>query len=422
MKRIKQNSLWAIAGGGIPALVALIAVPVLMYQLGYEIFAITSLIISLTIFFYIYDFGIGRSLTFYTPQPQKRTSISISELVGSGIFISLLVGTFASLIVYYSAPYLAGHWISIGKEFSDSSSLAFQIASLGILPSVLSNTFKGILEGQSRFRESSLCKIFSGVTLFLAPLGLVLFGNTDVVDISIGIVSTRYAALGLYLIYLSHVVDLKLISIRFFALRTLYRYGFWAAISGFISTMFVYGDRFVAAHYLDAEQLSIYVASQDLLIRYLLIPWSTAIVLMPIFSANTETCDDIRQLYRKHKRQAIGYALGFLFLIVTFAIVLIPMFGSYKWPAMTTEVVVIQAVGVFFCALSQLPLIYLYANDKPRLITLIYLVEGGLYLIFAPLVFEKLGLIGACVMWSCRLVVEFLSLRYFAERLLNVRK
>lgn len=419
MKTIKYNTFWAIAGGGIPAIVALISVPVLIYQLGYDLFAITSLLISLTIFFYVYDFGIGRSLTFLSPQPESRTSITNYELVGSGIIISLLVGIAVSLVVYVCSPLVIEHWIPVKKSFVHTTKLAFQIVSLGIMPSILTNTLKGVLEGYSRFREANICKIFSGTSLFLAPLLLVSMGDINVLDISIGIVLTRYLTLGMYLSYLSKVIQLQLIKIRCRALKSIYRYSFWAAISGFISTMFVYGDRFVVAHYLNVQELSIYVASQDILIRYLLIPWSMAIVLMPIFSANIKTRDDIQHLYKELSKQTILLALIFLLIVMIFVNILIPSFGYHGWSAMASNVAVIQAIGVFFCALSQLPLVYLYANGKPRLVASIFLVEGGLYLISVPWIFEEFGLAGACVVWTARLVIEFVLLRYFAGRLLS---
>lgn len=417
--KLKQHTLWAMAGGVLPAIAALLSIPVLVHQLGFEVFAIVSLIISLNIFFYIYDFGLGRALTFFTPQSESRVNVNPNELLGTGLIVSAVIGILVGLMAYFVSPYMVTHWMTVQEKLLGDAILAFQVASLGILPSVVSNVFKGVLEGQRNFKVANICKIFSGAFLFLAPLiSVMLFEVRSLVGISACIVVTRYAGMGLYYVYTAKTFEFRVIRGSSKAIRALARYGFWAAISGFFATMFVYGDRFIVAGYLIPNELSIYIASQDILIRYLLLPWSMAVVLMPVFSAKSLQNFEIERLYKKQGRLAMWLALGFLSVVILAVVGVIPHLSAYGVPQETGIVVLIQGVGVFFCALAQLPLIYLYANGRPRLITLIYVVEAILYVGFAPYVFTHYGVIGACAVWSGRLILEYMLLNMFAKRVM----
>jgi len=417
--KLKQHTLWAMAGGVLPALAALLSIPVLVHQLGFEVFAIVSLIISLNIFFYIYDFGLGRALTFFTPQSESRVNVNPNELLGTGLIVSAVIGILVGLMAYFGSPYMVTHWMTVQEKLLGDAILAFQVASLGILPSVVSNVFKGVLEGQRNFKVANICKIFSGTLLFLAPLiSVMLFEVRSLVEISAYIVVTRYAGMGLYYVYTAKTFEFRVIKASGKAIRALARYGFWAAISGFFATMFVYGDRFIVAGYLIPDELSIYIASQDILIRYLLLPWSMAVVLMPVFSAKSLQNFEIERLYKKQGRLAMWLALGFLSVVILAVVGVIPHLSAYGVPQETGIVVLIQGSGVFFCALAQLPLIYLYANGRPRLITLIYGVEAILYVGLAPYIFGHYGVIGACAVWSGRLMLEYMLLNVFAKRVM----
>lgn len=413
---LTKNALWSIAGGAIPAITALISIPILIASLGYQIFAITSLVISLTVFFFIYDFGIGRSVVFFTPKAEYSDSESAANLTGTAFLSSLFLGLIAALGLWYLSPFLASSWINVQPALIDHTTFAFQITAVGIVPSLLANTCKGVLEGRSKFKQANICKMFSGSTIFLAPLMIVVMGSQDILFISSAILASRFFVLMLYGIFIACILEVKAFRFSGSTLRFIYKYGVWAGISGFISTMFVYGDRFIVARYLTAQELSLYVASQDILIRYLLIPWSTAMVLMPVFSASTTHKAEARRLFHTNEKQTMLLSLAILILVLLATLTIRQLLSAINIPEVMLQIVAIQMVGVFFCAISQLSLVYLYARGKPGLITLIYSVEALIYLLAAPVVFKQYGIIGACIVWTSRLVIEFGLLRFSAGR------
>lgn len=416
---LNKNTLWNITGGAIPAVAAIISIPVLIKVLGFELFAVVSLVISLNIFFYVYDFGVGRAMTFFFPKNGNQCPIESGELINSGLLVAIFFSVLISSGLYFGAPYFAKSWLKIDPGLVTSTINALKIAILGILPSVISSAFRGVLEGLKKFKEANIGKIFSGTTIFLAPSSVVLFGSSDLETISFSIVVTRYLALGLFSFFVAR--NFKILSNNFNLVRAIqiYKYSVWAAISGFISTMFVYGDRFVVSHYLNPQSLSIYISSQDILIRFLLIPWAMASVLMPVLSADSLSKSELVNLYYNHNKKVRNFA----FLIGVFLIIGVHLFLQYwgegRFSISARTIVFMQIAGVFFCAISQLPLIYIYAKGRPHFICFIYLFEATLYLLIAPTIFQYYEVTGASAVWAGRLILEYFLLDFYAKRLMK---
>lgn len=61
--KLVSSSLWNLAGSLLPLGAGLVAIPLLIGQLGLERFGLLSLAWLLVGYFSLFDFGLGRSLT-----------------------------------------------------------------------------------------------------------------------------------------------------------------------------------------------------------------------------------------------------------------------------------------------------------------------------------------------------------------------
>ncbi len=97
----------------------------------------------------------------------------------------------------------------------------------------------------------------------------------------------------------------------------------------------------------------------------------------------------------------------------------IPIWLKPELVDLTQTLSAILMIGVVFAAFAQLPLIALYAKGKAKLLSMMFLSEGLLYLISAPWVFKYFGVTGAACVWSSRLCIEYILLRYFSSKVLK---
>jgi O-antigen/teichoic acid export membrane protein len=412
---IKINSVWSIAGSAIPAAIALLAVPTLFLILGSQLFSICSLLISLAIFFFVYDFGIARAITYFIAKSDAdRNQVNAAWIQGAlwAIVFSCVAGT----SIFLATPWFVNHWLKVEGIPHESIVQAFRIAAYGIPASVLCHVFRGVLEGHSDFKAANLGKMVSGTTIFLAPLILVKLNRLHIEDLSSAITLTRYLALCLYISIAWDKIDLKITSWKVSGHSPLIRYGAWAAVSGLISTLFIYGDRFLVVGYIEAETLAVYIGSQDILSRYLLIPWSMATVLLPMLATGKLAKNEENQLYHGHQIKTFWLSLAFLMLTLLALWIIVDVFALLTLNQQAKWIIVLQAVGVFFGSLSQMPLILLFAKGKPELLTYIYGFEFLLYLIIAPTVLSQANGIGAGLLWAGRLTFEYFLLSYAVKR------
>ncbi len=407
-------------GGGIPALAGLLAIPILIHLLEVNLFALTSLLISFNLFFFVYDVGLARAMHFFASKNAYLSLEGAGSLITSCLLVGFLIGLVLIPTFIFLSPVLVNNWLNIEVTLKAEAILSFQLTAIGILPALLINAMKGNLEGRQLFRAANMAKMFSGVTLFSFPVIAAYFSNS-LVSIAGAIVLSRVFSLLVYSRYALWVFDFRYLKLRKELVWKIVNYAFWAAVSGFFATLFVYGDRFIVAGYIDAPALAVYIACQDVLIRYLLIPWSIALVLAPYFASEKVDGSSFKKAYALAIRNISLLTVCFVITTLIILVVVVPIWLATDLVKLTQQLTAILMVGVVFAAFAQLPLIFLYAQGRAKLLSLILFGEGLLYLLIAPAVFATFGVIGAAFVWSSRLLLELLLLSYFSHRLLKIR-
>lgn len=414
-----KNALWSLLGGGIPALAGLLVIPLLVQLLNVERFALVSLLLSFNLFFFVYDVGLTRTMHFLAPKKVYLTLEGAGRLLTSCLFVGLLIGLVLMLFFSWISPLIVSNWLNIDISMRREAIQAFQLTSFGITPALLINVLRGNLEGRQFFRSANICKIISGVSLFVFPV-IAAFYSDKLFFIALAIIMSRVLSFLVYVKFTFSKDHLKHIRVNWEDSRKIIKYAFWAGISGFFATLFIYGDRFIVAGYIDTTSLAIYITSQDVLIRYLLIPWSIAIVLAPFFASESLDLIAFSRAYQSAIKNISIFTLGFVFLVITLLFLAVPVWMNTDLVSITRQLGSILMVGVVFAAFSQLPLIYLYAKGQAKLLSSIFIGEGLLYLLVAPSIFNYFGVLGAACVWTARLFIELILLSYFSHRLLRL--
>jgi hypothetical protein len=89
-KNFNRDVVWSLLGGGIPALAGLIAIPLLVRLLSVDQFALVSLLLSLNLFFFVYDVGLTRTMHFFAPQKAYLSLNGAASLLTSCLFAGFL--------------------------------------------------------------------------------------------------------------------------------------------------------------------------------------------------------------------------------------------------------------------------------------------------------------------------------------------
>ena len=409
---LRRNTIWNMVGTGLPLFAGVAFIPFTLKQLGGEAFGVVTLIWALIGYFGLFDMGVGRALTFQISKLRAEgLDNSVSGTLKAGLLVTVVTGMIGAIVMLLIAPLLAYSWLKISLEWQSDTQLAFQIAALGVLPTTVTSGLRGALEGFGRFAESNLIRLFFGLSMFALPaLSVSLHGNS-LWCIALYLVGARLIVVILSLIqlrlHLSESTDSLAIKPQIWSL---FSYGFWVTVSGIISPLMIYGDRFFVASLIGADQLPYYAIPQEGLQRLLIIPAALCGALLPVLTSVRGNA--LVAIYKVNQRRIAFFMLVICAAAAALAYPVLSFWLTHDFAQNALPVVLILAIGIWVNSIAQLPYTVLHALGKPRLTAMFHLVELVVYFVLLNYLTTAFGLIGAATAWLLRVFLDFVVLQF----------
>lgn len=424
---VKLNTAYNIAGGLIPTVAAIFAVPYLLEHLGNEKFGVLAIIWALIGYVNLFDLGVSRSLTYEVSKLNRSDRREVSDTILAGSTIAAGTGAIGAAIICFGSEVFTTRWLNIGVSIRDDVFVSLVIISFAIVPVAINTAIRGALEGLDRFASANLNRSIVGTMMFLLPVLAIEFSDASL------------AAASLYL--LAGRVILAFVSIgqvwkeltgaeyrhrprqgSLFAdiadkIRRLLRYGIWIAITGVVGPLMTSGDRFVIVKFVNAGLMPAYIIPQEGLQKLLLLPASLFGALFPRMSGNWD--DDVLKLFWKYyKMTAVGMAV----ICAAAAVMSYPILKwwiSEEFAAQAYPISIVLCLGIWINSLSQAPYTLLHARGRPKITAIFHLIELVLYFALLIILLNLFGLIGAAYAWVLRVTLDLILLHFAALRVLK---
>ncbi len=415
---LRRNTIWNLAGSGLPLLAAALLIPFTLNHLGNEAFGVLTLIWALIGYFSLFDMGIGRALTYELSKLKVANNISeISLTLKAGLILTFLAGVLGGVIMLILAPYFAISWLKISPALQQDAMLSFKIAAIGVIPTTITSGLRGALEGLGHFAESNLNKIILGFCMFLLPAISISLNGNYLWIITLYLVLARlvvaFAAAAQLATYLRAPAK-GLIKNH---LKPLVNYGMWVTVTGIVGPLMVYGDRFFVSAAVGTELLPIYAIPQEGLQRLLLIPTALCGALLPQLTALSPKSAAVTYM-RNYKRVAVVmFCICLLAAMVTYPV--LEWWLSKEFARQALPVVLVLCIGIWINSLALVPYTLLHANGNPKLTALFHLAELVLYVLALWWFTKSYGLIGAAIAWVARVILDWILLHMSANKFLH---
>jgi O-antigen/teichoic acid export membrane protein len=431
---LKKNTIWNLVGSGSPLIAAAAFIPYTLRELGPEGFGVLTLIWALIGYFNFFDFGTGRALTYEVSRLKKTMldvnptthRLSINAILKAGLLLTAVTGALGFLLIALFAHQLAFDWLKITPNWQHDTQLALQITALGVIPATLTSGMRGAMEGLGQFKESNINKIFLGFCMFILPAISINFHGPSLWQITAYLVLARlvtvvYATFQLrHYLWIKHIERTTVMKSTAVTLqmRQLVSYGFWVTVTGIVSPLMVYGDRFFVSALVGADKLSEYAIPQEGLMRLLMIPIAICGALMPVFATITSRTE-LGLSYKENviRVSKIMAGLCFLSLILAypgFSLWISPEFAQKAFP-----ITVILLFGTFINGIAVVPYTLLHATGNTKTTALFHLFELFFYMGLLYILAKQYALIGAAIAWVCRVTLDWTLLHFAAQRLLR---
>jgi O-antigen/teichoic acid export membrane protein len=415
--RLARNAVWNLLGLGAPLLVAVVAIPPLVRGLGSVRFGLLALSWALIGYSSLFDLGLGRALTRLVAEGSERgLEKDLSVIVWSALVLLAGFGLAGAAILGLAAAPLTS-LLRVPPELHSEAVACFLMAAAMIPLVTLTAGLRGILEARRRFAGLSVLRALAGVLTFVAPLVAIhVTPSLPSALAALGVV--RLASLAAH-VALCAEYRFGLLAERRFAPSVtwpLFQFGGWLTISGLLSPLMVYADRFLIAALVSVADVAFYVTPFEIVTRLLVVPAAMSGALFPELSASARSPEQARRLYQ---RGVFG-----ILLVLGPATVLLALFAEpalHWWlgpefARASSRVVRILAAGLLINAAASMPAIWLQASGRPDLTAKLHMIELPLYLAGAVWLIHAFGIEGAAFAWSARVTLDAALLTFLARR------
>jgi O-antigen/teichoic acid export membrane protein len=421
--RVGRNALLNLAGLAVPLVVAAIVLPTLTHALGPARFGLLGVSWAFLEYLTLFDVGLGKATVRYVADSIARGTEDVSQITSVSLSVQLIIGCCAAALLSYFSGSLAQHVFRVDPGLIDEASLLFVVVAVN-LPVVLAlTTFRGVLEGAQHFTLSNAIKIPASAGSIIIPAILARMGHS-LPDMLMWVLAWRALASLVTLYAIRCVIPgFRVEPPRDWRrLRSLISFGGWVAVSGVVSPMLVYFDRFALGARSGLTAVGYYTAPYEGITRLLMIPNSLISALFPLLTGLgvVAAAGRIDRLFASSMRallimMSIPAAIALFFAPVILQIWMGPDYAAHGAMALR-----ILSVGVLINAVAHIPYTFLEAAGRPDVPAKFHMIELVIHVPFAWYLVGRYGITGAAVAWTARVTLDTTLLLLAANRIVPV--
>jgi O-antigen/teichoic acid export membrane protein len=406
------NSFWNVTGDFAPMLLAFVAIPVVIRQLGVAEFGVLSIAWAVVAYMAILDLGLSRALTkLVTDQLSTDSAANVSALFWGCNLLTALFGMLGGAALFIATPHLL-LLLNIPLPLRGTTTAVFRLLALAVPVVISSSALQGFIAAFQRFDLITAVRVPASATVFLCPLIVLAFSRSLAVIVLLLLV-TRLMAGAAYFWCCLYVWPSLLSEFQSGReqWRRLLNFGGWVMVTNSVVPVMMYCDRFFVSALLSLSAVTFYVTPYEAVAKLTIIPSAIARAFFPAFTEGFALSTERAATLLKR-----GTSLVLLVsapVVATLAILAPLGLGLWLGPAFAAKSATVLrwlAVGVLFNATAHLPYTLIQAAHRPDLPAKLNAIEIPFFLVAEYCLIKQWGIAGAAVAWSARLVVDTIGL------------
>jgi len=408
----------------ISVVVAFIVSPILVNQLGNETYGIWVLIVSLTSYFTILDFGVNGAIVRFVSKYKALKDYSNANKIFSTSFaffsiLAVVVVVFCAIFaVYFKSIFEVTQFDQRYLYF------VFLIVGIDLALNLIFSVFLGSLKAVGRFVEVNIIAISLNIIKNIIIVILLMKGHSllAIALLQLVVNSTKFTLQYFTIQKFASFLHFSIDDINKESFKQLYNYSVYGFIISVAMKIIFYTDSVVIGAILDVSQVTFY-AIPTMLMQYLEhFIWAIIAVLLPIISAQDALGknDNNAKMYRVGTKYAMLLCTP-VFLVLYFAgsdFIGFWMGEQYKGPS--GQVLQILLIGYFFFLAQLIAHGILKGLSKHKILAILLSIEAianlGLSLYLGPL----WGIMGVALGTTIPLlIINVIAVPYYTCKELN---
>lgn len=420
-----KNTFWNFFTQVWLILIFMVTTPVVVHNLGDEAYGILSLIMATVGYFGFLDFGISQAtLKFISEHLARNERSQVHRIISTSVFFSLIVGLLGAAIIIFLAPCLIEFIFKIPPVLRNETKISFYIFSGWLIASLLQGALQTVPAALQRF---DLINLINGIACSLQGLvsaWLVLSGFHLKEVVALYLIIRVLSASAFFIILFKLLPDITLRPMWHGpTFLKLFSFGKWVLVSYVIGPLMVNLDRFLIGSFISVAAVTYYAIPYAIITKLGIIPGSAAPVLFPTFSERGTLSDNsfLLGLFRRSLRLLNLSILPLAVILFIFADEILRIWMGVNFADKSVAVARILSFAVVVNGLAIIPYTLVQGLGRADITAKFHLCELPAYLLFCLFLIPSLGINGAAIAWTGRVVLDAALLFWYVRRRIGLR-
>jgi len=403
---IRRNTIYNLLGSVIPLAVSLFTTPIYLSLIGEARYGVLAIVWLLLGYFGLFDLGLGRATAQRIASLRDSIASERAKSFWTALILNVGLGVVGGLLIWPIATYFFANVFKIESTLRPEVQAAVPWLILAVPMATLSGVLSGALQGRERFLELNMISVFGTVLFQLFPLTVAVYwgGNLDML-LPAALFARLLTLLLLFERCRRHIFLGHHASFVRAQAGVLLRFGGWVTVTSFVGPMMVILDRFVIGALIGAKAVTFYTVPFQLGERSSFISDALTSSLFPRFVAVTG--EEQQRLASEGLRVLVVtmtplVAAGILFMEPFLAWWINPELAQQS--ARMGQIIL---MGFWVNSFAKIPFVQLQARGRADLVAKCHLGEMLPYFGLLYLGLSNLGLVGAAMAFSLRVLVDF---------------
>lgn len=413
---IARSTFWNVLGAGLPALLALITVPLLIHSIGATRFGVLTIAWVILGYFGLFDLGLGRATIKFLAEAFEHDRVTEGHAIfWTSLALNGFLGLLGAAIFAALSPMLVDKALNIPAELQAEALEAFYLVAWAVPLVTLTTVLRGVLEARHRFALLNALQIPTAALIQAAPLFVLPFSYSLTWLIGALVVSRLFGTV-VFLVAALRGLESPLEGPFFLrgGLLSLFSYGGWITVTNIVGPVMVYADRLVIGSLFPMTAVAYYATPYEAVTRLLILPYSLVRTMFPIFSAEADARQ--RTVLYVSATKHLTFVLGpVVVALIVFAPELLELWISRSFAENSAVVLQILAVGVLATSLALVPFNLIQGLGRPDITAKFHVLELPFYLVFLWYGVQHWGIAGAAVAWTARALIDAILLFLYVQ-------
>jgi O-antigen/teichoic acid export membrane protein len=419
-EQIARNSRWSLLGWVCLMILGFFSTPIMVRQLGAEIYGMMALLTALIAPLGLLDFGMGEATIKYVAESLGRgRKDSAERYLRATCFFNLVVGVTGACLIIALAPFLVRHTFNISSAHQGLAiQCMFWIGCLWCLNQVR-QTFIGAISACQNYRTASVGMLLNqfahvgvGLAVLVTEHSLLAMIRVQAMVAAVGVVVWLWAA------------KRALPSLRFSpqfsldALRSTSKFGFWQMLNNLCGLLTHQSQRWLLGAFMPVSAVGFYNASAQLVTTVYSAAQRVGQVLFPAVSQLQG--DDKHEYAFRLMLQSSWFLTGVVVSgycgLAVFADGILRLWVGEEFALQASAGLRVLCLGYAIACVFAVPNFYLMGIGRPQWLSYVSIGQGCVTLSLAYVLVSRFGVVGAAIAVLCGTLVQALTVALLPSR------